>query len=637
MTDTAGNVGYSQGAAVIIDRAPPTANVTTDTTPNASGWRKATGFTVSGSDSISGIDHCDYKIGSGNWTRCQGRVAAPNGSYDVGYRAIDVAGNSSGENQHIHLNVDKTTPTITIDKPAGTTWTADKTNHADVHAIGSDSISGVVWMGIYLHGQKVAEANSDHVTGHLDVSGYTNGLHTLQATGIDAAGNTTSTTRTVQLVKAGPAHSDTYFAEGTTRPGFDEYLSILNPDTKTADLTIDYQLETGQVITKTATVNPQTRLTIHVPDQVPAGHDVSVKIHSEGASVIAERPMYFNYNGKWDGGHTAVGVNLLQRDYYFAEGTTRQNGTDGPFDTWLTLQNPNDQQANVGITYMLGSGQNIQKTYTVAAHSRYTVSVNQDVGINQDVSTKIHSDIPIACERPMYFNYHNKWTGGHDVTGVTAPAKTWDFAEGTTRPGFDEWLCIQNPNDGVANISVNYTTGDGRSIQASYRVAGHSRYTVSVNHDVGPGQDVSAEVSSDVPVIAERPMYFDYNGWTGGSDVVGSTATGPDFYFAEGTTRQGFQEYLTVLTPTSSNPTQSNSLVVSYITPDGKVITKTHEGSGRITINVNQDVGPGQDVAVHITQDPKRGSKFVVERPMYFNYNGWTGGSDVTGTPHNQI
>jgi len=37
------------------------------------------------------------------------------------------------------------------------------------------------------------------------------------------------------------------------------------------------------------------------------------------------------------------------------------------------------------------------------------------------------------------------WSGGHCVTGVTAPATDWHFAEGTTREGFDEWLCLQNP------------------------------------------------------------------------------------------------------------------------------------------------------------------------------------------------
>ena len=38
---------------------------------------------------------------------------------------------------------------------------------------------------------------------------------------------------------------------------------------------------------------------------------------------------------------------------------------------------------------------------------------------------------------------------------------------------------------------------------------------------VGANQDISSKVSSDKPVIVERPMYFDFNGWTGGHDVVG--------------------------------------------------------------------------------------------------------------------
>jgi len=57
----------------------------------------------------------------------------------------------------------------------------------------------------------------------------------------------------------------------------------------------------------------------------------------------------------------------------------------------------------------------------------------------------VHSSRPIVCERPMYFLYAGAWSGGHCVTGVTAPATDWHFAEGTTREGFDEWLCLQNP------------------------------------------------------------------------------------------------------------------------------------------------------------------------------------------------
>ncbi len=46
--------------------------------------------------------------------------------------------------------------------------------------------------------------------------------------------------------------------------------------------------------------------------------------------------------------------------------------------------------------------------------------------------------------------------------------------------------------------------------------------TVSANSDVGANLDISTRVSSDNPIIVERPMYFNYQGvWTGGHDVVG--------------------------------------------------------------------------------------------------------------------
>jgi hypothetical protein len=53
-------------------------------------------------------------------------------------------------------------------------------------------------------------------------------------------------------------------------------------------------------------------------------------------------------------------------------------------------------------------------------------------------------------------------------------------------------------------------------------VSANSRLTVNVNQDAGANQDISAKVSSDQPIITERPMYFNYQGvWTGGHDVVG--------------------------------------------------------------------------------------------------------------------
>ena len=36
-------------------------------------------------------------------------------------------------------------------------------------------------------------------------------------------------------------------------------------------------------------------------------HDISTRVVCTNGQIIAERPMYFNYNGVWTGGHDVVG------------------------------------------------------------------------------------------------------------------------------------------------------------------------------------------------------------------------------------------------------------------------------------------------------------------------------------------
>jgi hypothetical protein len=54
----------------------------------------------------------------------------------------------------------------------------------------------------------------------------------------------------------------------------------------------------------------------------------------------------------------------------------------------------------------------------------------------------------------------------------------------------------------------------------------------------------------------------------------------------------------------------------------------TVKANTRLTISANVDVGPNKDISAKIQSD----QPIIVERPMYFNYNGvWTGGHDVMG------
>jgi hypothetical protein len=114
--------------------------------------------------------------------------------------------------------------------------------------------------------------------------------------------------------------------------------------------------------------------------------------------------------------------------------------------------------------------------------------------------------------------------------GATAPAKTFFFAEGTARPGFDPYLTIQNPGNADANVTITYMKGDGANVTDTLVVPKASRATVTVKNKLGEGNDVAHDFSAKVEctngqqIIAERPMYFNYNGvWTGGHDVIGFT------------------------------------------------------------------------------------------------------------------
>ncbi len=167
------------------------------------------------------------------------------------------------------------------------------------------------------------------------------------------------------------------------------------------------------------------------------------------------------------------------------------------------------------------------ESYWVAPASRFTLYVNGALGPGYDVSfrmTAVIEDYPysanfgryLAVERPMYFSYtgtggHVPWHGGHVNVASRAPlSDRYYFAEGTTREGFDEWICVLNPNEEPAQLTLNYMIeGEGLFPKQEVVPARH-RATFFVADHVGRGKDVSLELVSDQPVLAERPMYFAY-------------------------------------------------------------------------------------------------------------------------------
>jgi hypothetical protein len=229
------------------------------------------------------------------------------------------------------------------------------------------------------------------------------------------------------------------------------------------------------------------------------------------------------------GSSNGVDFEVTGSAFYFAEGTCRPE-----FAPYLTIQNPQDSQADVSITYMRGDGQTQGQDIEVPAHSRYTVTVKDVLGEGNDAaydfSARVEStnNVDIVAERPQYFDYKWEWTGGTDVVGALSAASSFYFAEGTCRPGFAPYLTIQNPELAEAQVKITYMRGDGSTNEEVVGVPPHSRYTVTVKDVLGEGDDAAYDFSARVEcinnkeIIVERPQYFDYKGeWTGGSDVVG--------------------------------------------------------------------------------------------------------------------
>ncbi len=204
-----------------------------------------------------------------------------------------------------------------------------------------------------------------------------------------------------------------YFAEGYTGEGFEEWLTLQNPNAADASVTVTYYYRGGGTLIKPAiTVPANSRETIDVNLDAGTNKEVSIKVDST-QPIVAERPMYFNYQNKWQGGHNTIGTSSVVNQWYLAEGYTG----DG-FEEWLTLQNPNAADATATITYTFRGGATpVTQTKTIPANSRETVDVNLDAGTNKEVSIKVDSTQPIIVERPMYFNYQNKWQGGHNSIG----------------------------------------------------------------------------------------------------------------------------------------------------------------------------------------------------------------------------
>ena len=237
-----------------------------------------------------------------------------------------------------------------------------------------------------------------------------------------------------------------YFAEGYTGPGFDEYLTILNPNATPASVR-DHLLprrpaaaESHDPARRRQPPHDRRRPRPDRRASAAARRSAPRSRRTNGVGVVVERPMYFTYTAaSITGGHNVDGRDARRR----RPGTSPRATPATGFDEYLTILNPNPRRRPpVTITYFLAQpARRSTQTLTVPGqprarrspcttpHSGRRARPGRSSAKVDERRRRRRSSSSGRCTSPTAAAV----TGGHNVDGrEPRRAPTWYFAEGYT-------------------------------------------------------------------------------------------------------------------------------------------------------------------------------------------------------------
>jgi hypothetical protein len=383
----------------------------------------------------------------------------------------------------------------------------------------------------------------------------------------------------------------------------------------------------------------QSRLTVNVADTVPDEWSVSTRVTAD-APVVAERAMYWNSSDNYrQCSHSSIGLSHLSRDWYLAEGSTGMEAR-GYFETWVLVQNPGGEQANVEITYMTPDGAVKGPALTLDPGRRVTFNVADTVPDEWSVSTSVQSDVPIAAERSTYWNGDSYRQAANDSIGTSAPSREWYLAEGSTGTkdsgNLETWILLANPYKHTVRAKLFYQIPSGQVEGPEVIIEPFTRETVNVA-DTVPGEfHVSTRVEADGPMVAERAIYWNTATYRQAAHAsVGVTAPRNEWLVAEGSTggdaRGFFETWILVQNPNN----QAAQVKLTYMTPGGPVEGPALDmaPNSRRSVAVADTLPGNWNVSTKVLSDVP----VVVERAIYWNAatQPWRSAQSSKGYPVN--
>jgi murein DD-endopeptidase MepM/ murein hydrolase activator NlpD len=410
-----------------------------------------------------------------------------------------------------------------------------------------------------------------------------------------------------------------YFAEGVSNAFFSTRLTLFNPSLSTVTALVRVQPEGSAERAVLVSVPGFTRRTL-LPDDLKTvtGAPFAALVESDG-EIVVDRLVSWGANTY--GSHAETAVKAPATTWYLAEGATGWR-----FSLFYLLQNPTSNEAQVQVSYLRGANEPVlMRTYRVGPRQRRTIFVDDEQfpegsGITPlaatDVSAIVTSinDVPIVVERSMYMSPDGQPFGaGHAGAGVTAPSTDWFFAEGATGDFFDEFILVANPGNDMTTVTVTYSPEGRASLERPYDVAPHSRRTIWVDEDPDlNGTAVSARLHANVPIVAERAMWWPGSGesWREAHVSAGAVSAGPRWAVADLEVGGPFNADSYVLV-------YNGGTLTVYFDDGSTAVTCGTAGPGRVTFRINDC--PGVAGKRFVSAVVEGTAQTVVERAVYFS------------------
>ncbi|HEY8282848.1 MAG TPA: DUF5719 family protein [Chloroflexota bacterium] len=338
-----------------------------------------------------------------------------------------------------------------------------------------------------------------------------------------------------------PVSSRWYFPHGDTTGDHETSISMLNPSDAPATVKMTFLYQTGPEHMYTQIVPAHHEVSVGLRLVAGVGRQVSTILESD-RSISASSTISY---GAADTS-TALGAAGPATTWYLAEGYT-----NGSFSEYLHIMNPNNAFATIDVRFLPFNNRPAKET-------RFVMQPDSNIQINAgqympglSISAIVTADHPVVVERSMRFGLGGR--GAHDKIGVTSASTIWQFAHGESAANRQTFFTILNPNQAApAAVTATFYDHAGRPVGSSTVIVDPlHRGNIKLN-DVLPSAQVATVLTSNVPVVVERPSYdgpANLGQAMAGSVVFGQNGGGLSWAFPGASTAPGNLSQLFLFNP----------------------------------------------------------------------------------------